>query len=81
MYIYTFLLGMTDVMTSQKIDFSSWDTLYKQEAPAKPRFISLCTLFISRTNEHTSVNYNTKEEAHNKICAKLIGFWFIQFLL
>jgi hypothetical protein len=28
MYIYNFLLRMTDIMTSQKIDFSSWDTLY-----------------------------------------------------
>jgi hypothetical protein len=29
MYIYTFLLGMTDTMTSQNIDLSSWDTLYR----------------------------------------------------
>ena len=28
MYIYTFLLRMTSAMTSQNIDFSSWDTLY-----------------------------------------------------
>jgi hypothetical protein len=29
MYIYTFfLLKMTDTMTSQNIDLSSWDTLY-----------------------------------------------------
>jgi hypothetical protein len=28
MYIYTFLLRMTDTMTSQNFDFSSWDTLY-----------------------------------------------------
>jgi hypothetical protein len=27
MYIYTFLLRMTDTMTSQNIDLSSWDTL------------------------------------------------------
>jgi hypothetical protein len=26
MYIYNFLLGMTDNMTSQNNDFSSWDT-------------------------------------------------------
>jgi hypothetical protein len=29
MYIYGFLLGMTDIMTSQNIDLSSCDTLYK----------------------------------------------------
>jgi hypothetical protein len=28
MYIYTFLLRMTDNMTSQNIDLSFWDTLY-----------------------------------------------------
>jgi len=28
MFIYTFLLRMTDTMTSQNIDLSSWDTLY-----------------------------------------------------
>jgi hypothetical protein len=28
MYIYTFLFRMTDTMTSQNIDLSSWDTLY-----------------------------------------------------
>jgi hypothetical protein len=29
MYIYAFLFGMTDTMTSQNIDISSWDTLYR----------------------------------------------------
>jgi hypothetical protein len=29
MYIYTFLLRMTDIMIFQSIDLSSWDTLYK----------------------------------------------------
>ena len=28
MYIYTFLLSMTDTVTSQNIDLSSWDTRY-----------------------------------------------------
>jgi hypothetical protein len=28
MYIYTFLLRMTDTVTSQNIDLSSWNTLY-----------------------------------------------------
>jgi hypothetical protein len=28
MYIYTFLLRITDPMTSQNIDLSSWDTRY-----------------------------------------------------
>jgi hypothetical protein len=28
MYIYTFLLRMTDTTTSQNIDVSCWDTLY-----------------------------------------------------
>jgi hypothetical protein len=28
MYIYKFLLRMTDTMTSQNTDLSSWDTLY-----------------------------------------------------
>jgi hypothetical protein len=28
MYIYTFLLRLTDTMTSQTTDLSSWDTLY-----------------------------------------------------
>jgi hypothetical protein len=28
MYIYSFLLRMTDTMTSQNIGLSSWDTLY-----------------------------------------------------
>jgi hypothetical protein len=28
MYIYTFLLRMTDTMTSQNTDLSSWDILY-----------------------------------------------------
>jgi hypothetical protein len=27
MYIYTFLLGMSDTMTSQNSDLSSWDTV------------------------------------------------------
>jgi hypothetical protein len=27
MYIYTFLLRMTDIMTSQNMELSSWDTL------------------------------------------------------
>jgi hypothetical protein len=31
MYIYTFLLRMTDTMTSQNIDLSSWDTPYNVE--------------------------------------------------
>jgi hypothetical protein len=29
MYMYTFLLRMTDTMTSQNIDLSLWDILYK----------------------------------------------------
>jgi hypothetical protein len=29
MYIYTFLLRITNTMTSQNIDLSSWDTLYR----------------------------------------------------
>jgi hypothetical protein len=29
MYIYTLLLIMTDTMTSQNTDLSSWDTLYR----------------------------------------------------
>jgi hypothetical protein len=28
MYIYNFMLRMTDTMTSQNIELSSWDTLY-----------------------------------------------------
>jgi hypothetical protein len=28
MYIYTFWLRMTDAVTSQNIDLSSWNTLY-----------------------------------------------------
>jgi hypothetical protein len=28
MYTYNFLLRMTDIMTSQNIDLSSWDTPY-----------------------------------------------------
>jgi hypothetical protein len=28
MFVYSFLLRMTDTMTSQKIVLSSWDTLY-----------------------------------------------------
>jgi hypothetical protein len=32
-YIYTFLLRMTDTMTSQNVDFTSWDTLYKYKLP------------------------------------------------
>jgi hypothetical protein len=28
MYMYTFLLGMTDTVTSQDIDVPSWGTLY-----------------------------------------------------
>jgi hypothetical protein len=28
-YIYTFLLRMTDTMTSQNTDLSSWESLYK----------------------------------------------------
>jgi hypothetical protein len=32
MYIYTFLLRMTDTMTSQNTDISSWDTLYTDAA-------------------------------------------------
>jgi hypothetical protein len=28
MYIYNFLLRMTDTVTSQNTDLSSWDTLY-----------------------------------------------------
>jgi hypothetical protein len=31
MYIYTFLLRMTDIVASQNIDLSSWDTLYSVE--------------------------------------------------
>jgi hypothetical protein len=30
MYIYTFLLRLTDPMTSQNIDLSSWDILYRK---------------------------------------------------
>jgi hypothetical protein len=29
MYIYTFVLRVTDTMISQNIDLSSWDTLYR----------------------------------------------------
>jgi hypothetical protein len=35
MYIYTFLLRMTDTVTSQNIDVSSWDTLYKYHFVSK----------------------------------------------
>jgi hypothetical protein len=31
-HLYTFLLGMTDTMTSHNMDLSSWDTLYKDVA-------------------------------------------------
>jgi hypothetical protein len=32
MYIYIYFLRMTDTMTSQNIDLSSWDTLYSLAA-------------------------------------------------
>jgi len=41
LYIYTFLLRMTDTMIYQNIDISSWDTLYKQSGrcqDAQPLF-------------------------------------------
>jgi hypothetical protein len=48
MYIYTFLLRMTNTMTSQNIDLSSWDTMYisytvgdRAEPCGTPAFISL----------------------------------------
>jgi hypothetical protein len=31
MYIYTFLLRMTDTVTSHNIDLSSWDILFSDE--------------------------------------------------
>jgi hypothetical protein len=31
MYIHTFLFKMTDTMTSQNVDLSSWNTLYSVE--------------------------------------------------
>jgi hypothetical protein len=38
-YIYTFLLRMTDTVSSQNIDLSCWDTLYviDHEAGSKPK--------------------------------------------
>jgi hypothetical protein len=35
MYIYSFLLRMTDTVTSQNIELSSWNTLYNVETDAK----------------------------------------------
>jgi hypothetical protein len=38
MYIYNFLLRMTDTVTSQNIDLSSWDILYPK---LRPWFLTL----------------------------------------
>jgi hypothetical protein len=35
MYIYNILLTMTNTMTSQNIDLSSWDTLYSLDTDSR----------------------------------------------
>jgi hypothetical protein len=60
MYIYTFLLRMTDTMTSQNIDLSSWDILYKLE----PEIGITCSLRISIKCFHC-VCYGSFYEALN----------------
>jgi hypothetical protein len=39
MCIYNFLIRMTDTMTSQNIDLSSWDTLYRLQDELRVRHI------------------------------------------
>jgi hypothetical protein len=46
MYKYTFLLKMTETVTSQSIDLSSWDTLYihvDNKHSVSARFIIIIT--------------------------------------
>jgi hypothetical protein len=40
MYKYTYLLRMTDTMTSQNSDPSSWDTLYNSEKESELCFVT-----------------------------------------
>jgi hypothetical protein len=55
MYIYTFLLRMTDTVTSQNVDISSWDILYIRV------FHLVCiTLNIYVCVNVTSVYYNRR---------------------
>jgi hypothetical protein len=60
MYIYTFLLRMTDTVTFQNIDLSSRDILYRREHPVillldmleiswrhtRIRLIQMCMIFV-----------------------------------
>jgi len=46
MYIYSFLLRMTDTVTSQNIDIFSWDTLYI--------YIYICIQGVSRLEDITA---------------------------
>jgi hypothetical protein len=42
MFIETFFLRMTDTMTSQNIDLSSWDTLYILNPLCEPGYVIPC---------------------------------------
>ena len=50
----SFLLRMTDTVTSQNIDLSSWDTLYYEMNTSRPRTISIkclmrnCTILVAQ---------------------------------
>jgi hypothetical protein len=49
MYIYTFLLRMTDTMTFRNIDFSSWDSRHNH-------VVSTAEVMLRRINYDHSIN-------------------------
>jgi hypothetical protein len=66
-HIYTFLLRMTDTMTSQNIKLSSWDTLYNAHFPLMDTSLGRISFFtywavsgICYSNEATTLDGNLK---------------------
>jgi hypothetical protein len=70
MYVHTFLLRMTDIMTSQSIDLSSWDTLYTDFKTSTwhgvEGWISFLPLLIKPADRiHTNIHYFKNKVAIN----------------
>jgi hypothetical protein len=59
MYIYNFLLRMTDTMTSQDIDLSSWDSLYilRTSLPHPVSSLSVDRRTLQTSNPFLSDNF------------------------
>jgi hypothetical protein len=76
--VYTFLLRMTDTMTSQNNDFSSWDTLYVGQVNTIVKYVAIIR---QRLCKHVPTRKQPKIQEKCFLCGPrrdcLLGKWVV----